>query len=108
MCGTGAYIVAGSTLTPGGVVTIDGKASTIAPGGHRVLVEDAAKTGQPNVAGAIMGVLGVMTKAGDPPSASATSTTSGLVEVQTSSANANGAGVSRAAGLLAFGAWLLH
>ena len=106
--GTAAYIVAGQTLTPGGEVNVNGATLRIAPSGGSILVEGAAETGRPNIAGAIMSVLGVMTKAGESPTASGTPASSGSAAVQTSFAISRGVDVSWMVGFMLIAACLVH
>lgn len=106
--GTAAYIVAGQTLTPGGKIAVDGEVLTIAPGGGTVLVEGAGEAAGQNIAGAIMSVLGVMTKPSDMPATGATSTGVGLVEIQTSSGKGHDNGVIYEVGVVLLAVWLVN
>lgn len=106
--GTAPYIVAGQTFTPGGEIAVDGEVLMIAPGGGIVLVEGAGEAAGKNIAGAIMSVLGVMTKPGDMPATSATSTGVGSVEIQTSSGRGHDNGLIYAVGVVLLAVWLVN
>ena len=86
MHGTVAYIIAGQTLTSGRQIIQGGVTLTIAPGGGSILIEGSEATATPNIAGAIMSVLGMTTNASSGSATGTGSTAATSLVIQTADA----------------------